>query len=387
VGVFIYICVLCMKRIKLLEMKKVNLLLVLALLTLVFFNSCKKDKEEIEENKENILPGSWGVGIPDAISNVGETKNLSTTQSDTLNGNDIYENLRTFIAVGEGASAIVNAIITTISVHNINEPMSLTYTSDEDGRAKHLEVIENSTFDGQNWEFQMTISDAGSQANADGGNGLQVFWNQSPVKGIAILKPYNINRTDNANAPDALFKIAYSEAGENGYNEQMTVEVIGLPDINNDIWYMNSLKMFAGKTGNIVNVYGNSDHPNAYFFDSTAVGYDWAFVASANEVTDIAVAEVGLPRNNLNSTDRAELLVTNSIHTVFNDQIVALGYAVQQDVDNYLFNTAAPGYFNHYGFIQGGTAPIGDYNPLENSINTLSPYNPTYVRDLTISFK
>ncbi len=367
-------------------MKKVNLLLVLALLALVFFNSCKKDNAETENSKDNILPGSWGVGIPDAISNVGETKNLSTTQSDTLNGNAIYEHLRTFIAVGEGASAIVNAIITSISDNNINEPMSLTYTSDEDGRAKHLEVIENSAFDGSTWEFQLTISDAGSQSNSDEGKALQVFWNQSPIKGIAILKPYNMNRTNDSDMPNAIYKIAYSEAGENGYNKQMTVEIADLPNLSNDIWYMNSLKMFAGKTGDIVNVYGNSDHPSAYFFDSTAVGYDWAFVASANEITDIAVAEVGLPRNNLNITDRAELLETNSIHTVFNDQIVALGYA-QQDVDNYLFNTAAPGYFNHNGFIQGGEAPTGDFSPLENNINALIPYNPTNVRDLTISFK
>jgi len=367
-------------------MKKINLLLVLALLTLVFFNSCKKDKEETEEVKQSILPGSWGVDVPDAISNVGQTKNLSATQGDTLNGNEIYENLRTFIAVGEGASDIVNAIITAIAVHNINEPMSLTYTSDEDGRAKHLEVIENSTFDGQTWEFQMTISDAGSQTNVDGGNGLQVFWNQSPIKGIAILKPYNINRTENADAPDAMFKIYYSEAGEGGYSSQMVVDVIGLPNPDSDRWYMNSLKMFAGRTGDIIDVYGNSDHPNAYFFDSTLIGFDWAFVAASNRVSDIAVAEVGLPRNSVSSTDRTELLVTNSIHTVFNDQIVALGYP-QQDVDNYLYNTDAPGYFNHNGFIQGGTAPSSDYSPLESNINNLTPYNPTEIHELTISFK
>ena len=337
-------------------MKKINLLLVLALLTLVFFNSCKKDKEETEEVKESILPGSWGVNVPDAISNVGQTKNLSATNGDTLNGDEIYEHLRTFIAVGEASSQIVNAIITAIAVNDINEPMSLTYTSDEDGRAKHLEVVENSSFDGQTWEYKMTISDAGSQTNADGGNGLQVFWNRSPIKGIAILKPYNINRTENVDSPDAIFKIAYSEAGENGYSKQMVVDVTDLPNPNNDVYYMRALKMFAGKTGNVVDVYGNSDHPNAYFFDDTSIGFDWAFVASANESTDIGVAEVGLPRNTLNSTDRNEILVTNSIHTVFNDQIVALGYD-QEDVDNYLYNTDAPGYFVHSGFVQGGVAP------------------------------
>lgn len=367
-------------------MKKINLLLVLALLTLVFFNSCKKDKEETEEVKESILPGSWGVDIPDAISNIGQDKNTKSTQGDTLNGNEIYENLRTFIAVGEGASNIVNAIITVIAVHDINEPISLTYTSDEDGRAKHLEVIESSSFDGQNWEFQMTISDAGSQGETDQGNGLQVFWNQSPVKGIAILKPYNINRTENANAPDAMFKIAYSEAGEGGYSNQMTVEIVDLPNPNSDKWHMRALKMFAGRTGDVIDVYGNSDHPSAYFFEQTTVGFDWAFVASSNRTTDIAVAEVGLPSNSLNSTDRATILEINSIHNVFNNQIIALGYA-QQDVDNYLYNTEAPGYFNHYGFIQGGTAPSNAYTNLISNIAGLTPYNPVNIRDLEISFK
>ena len=367
-------------------MKKLNFLLVLALLALVFFISCTKEKNEAEVTNESILPANWGVDIPDAISNVGKTKNLSTTYGDTLNGNEIYENLRTFIAVGESASEIVNAIITSISVNNINEPMSLTYTSDEDSRAKHLDVIENTTFDGESWEFQMTISDVGSSTNADEGLALQVFWNRQPIKGIAIIKPYNLNRTENVDSPNTIFKIAYSETGENGYNKQMVVELDAFPNPNNDKWYMNSLKMFAGKVGDIVNVYGNSNHPNAFFFDSTATGYDWAFVASANDVTDIAVAEVGLPRNNLNSTDRTELLVTNSIHTVFNDQLVVLGYE-QDDIDNYLFNTDAPGYFYGNGFVQGGMAPSGDYSTLESYIGNLTPYNPSEIRDLTISFK
>ncbi len=363
-------------------MKKYTFLVVLGLLTLVFLISCKKEADQGGKFKTSILPKNWGVDIPSSISYYSSTKNIN----DTLNGNEIYQNLRTFINVGEKSAEIVQNIMIAISVHDINEAISLTYTSNDDGRAKYLEVLENESFDGQNWEYEMTISDASSTSEADQGKALQIFWNTSPIKGIAILKPYNIDRTTNLDFPDFIVKIYYSEAGEGGYDSQMTVDLKGLPNIS-DRYYLNSLKMFAGKNDNIVSVYGNSDHPNAYFFDTSAVGFNWAFSASSNNVLDIAVAEVGLPRNTLNSTNRDEILVTNSIYNVFNNQILSLGYS-QEDTDNYLFNTSAPGYFNSNGFIQGGTAPNGyDFTVLQQNVLNLTPYNPLEINNLNIDFK
>ncbi len=372
-------------------MKKVNLLIALAIIfSAIFVQSCKKDKEQSPDSTESILPKSFKVDVPEAISSANSQKSMLATNGDTLQGNDIYQNLRTFINVGETASDIVNSIMTTISVYNINHAMTLSYQSNEDGRVKNLDVVESASFDGQNWQYQMTIVDANSATNNDGGVALQIFWNVNPVKGIAIIKPYNLNRTESINYPDAIYRIDYSEAGELGYDKHMIVEITGIPleDPSVDPYSISKLKMFAGKTGDIVDVYGNSVHPNATFIDTTEKGFDWAFVASANQSLDIGVAEVGLPDDDLSSTDRNTLLVTNSIKNVFTNQInIAYPNIDTLSINNYLYNTEAPGYFNSNGFVQGGTAPNTDYTTLANNITNLTPYNPVDIKNLTISFK
>ncbi|PLX05594.1 MAG: hypothetical protein C0594_07015 [Marinilabiliales bacterium] len=351
--------------------------------------SCKKDKEEITEG-ESILPTSFKVDIPSSISNDQSNKSI---QADTLKGNEIYEHLRTFIAIGEGAADIVQSIMQAISVYNINRAMSLSFQGDDDGRTKNLTVVENSSYDGINWEFQMTITDADSESNADGGNGMQIFWNTSPVKGIALLKPYNINRND-TELDQAVFRIDYSEAGEYGYDKHMFVSIIDIPmpDPSIDPFGMNNLKMFAGKTGDIVDIYGNSNHPNAFFY-TTNTGFNWAFVASGNEAQDIAVAELGLPPHTLDASDRATLLETYSIKTVLTDEInqhFINTYGFLPDsasLADYLGDADAPGYFNTNGFSQSGSAPSGDYSPLNDNIQSMAPFNPSTVNNLTIEFK
>lgn len=370
-------------------MRKINLLLILVAFSLIIVQSCKKDPEQ-NPTTESILPKSFKVDIPESISSANSQKSLLVTNGDTLNGNDIYQNLRTFIYVGESAADIVNALMTTISVYNINQAMTLSYQSNEDGRVKNLDVVESSSFSGENWEYQMTVVDANSSTNNDGGVAIQVFWNNSPVKGIAIIKPYNLNRTASINYPDAMYRIDYSEAGELGYDKHMIVEITGLPlaDPAIEPWSMSKIKMFAGKTGDIIDVYGNSEHPNATFIDTTYKGFDWAFVASSKQSSNIAVAEVGLPDDELSSNDRTNILVTNSIKNVFTNQInLAYPGLSQESINNYLYNTEAPGYFNSNGFLQGGTSPSTDYDDLVNNIANLTPYNPIDIKNLTISFK
>ncbi len=371
-------------------MKKRNFILVtLAIFAAVLFNQCKDDEENEPKpnNQEDILPSSFKVDIPGAISNTNPSS--KRTNDDNITGDDIYGPLTWFIHVGESAAEIVEDIMLAIAVHNLNQPMTFSFVSDDDDRTKNVEVIEDSQFDGETWMYQLTITDAGSEGNDDGGKAMQVFWNNDPVKGIAILKPYNIDRDENQDAPNAMYRIDYSEVGENGYEQHMIVSIDELPmeDPSVDPYSINSLKMFAGKTGNIVDVYGNSNHPNAQFFNND-IGFNWAFVASGHEQTDLGVAEVGLPPSTLDETGRDVLLGDYSIKNVFENQI----YEMWPDIDSaavakYLVNTEAPGYFDTYGFIQGGTAPGQGYTELEANILQLSPYNPNEIQNLAISFK
>ena len=368
-------------------MKKLSFYILATVLTAAFlFTSCEKDPV-VKLSDESILPLTFGVDIPTAIS-----QNLSTLKSaqvDTLRGNVIYHHLCAFIYVGDHGGEIVRDIIHAISSHQINTAMSFSYESDDDGRTKNLEVIENVTFDGETWEFQLTITDADSEGNADGGKAIQLFWNRNPIVGIAILKPYNIDRNTEDEFVNAMYRIDYNEEGTQEYDAYMMVYVTGLPLENplDNPYSMSTLKMFAGRKGDIVDVYGNSNHPNATLFAGNS-GFNWAFVASGDRESDIGVAEVGLPPSNLDDPSRSALLGYYSIKNVFTRELYEVWPTLDSaSVEAYLFNTEAPGFFDTNGFIVGGTSPGSEFNEVENRLPNLSPYNPKEITNLIIEFK
>jgi hypothetical protein len=380
-------------------MKTQKNILIAAIILLAFmFQSCEKlDTNEIKKSS-GILPERFKVDIPTSLSNNltagGNLKSTASTNADTLKGNQIYANLNTFIFVGEASADVVMHIIAAIALYDIDKPMKLTFESNDDHRAKNLVVEENAFYSNRTWEYVLTISDAESENEADSGKALQVFWNTSPIDGIAILKPYNCDRIKNSNAKDATYKVEYSETGTDQYDRFMIVEIANLPLPNAKLepFAMKSLKMFVGRSGNYVDVYGNSDHPNAKFF-TDKTGFSWSFVASGKDNEDIAVAEVGLPPFNLDENDRNVLLKDYSVKNVLTTEInkwfvQTIGFRPDSaDLAGYLKNADAPGFFADHGFIQGGIAPTSAYNPLVDRIQNLSPYNPKTVNDLEIQFK
>ena len=342
--------------------------------------------------RESILPERFGVAIPSSLTATatatGRTANRSKT--DTLKGNDIYLNLQTFIWVGESASQFVSEFIGGIRQFDIDRVLSFTFISEDDGRVKNLAVETDVPFEGTSWDYLLTITDVASANEADGGIALQLFWNKgTPIRGIAICKLYHADRVEHANAPGAVFRINYQEGGELGYDAEMEVLISGLPLANplEDPYSIRTLRMFAGKKGDIVDVYGNSHHPNALFFTGTKA-FNWAFVASGNEATDIGVAEVGLPLSSLDSDDRETLLKTYSIRNVFQQEITTAWPGIDQSLlSAYLANAAAPGFFNQEGFIQGGESPGTGWTTLAARLESLTPYNPVEVSALNIAFK
>jgi len=367
-------------------MKKVSLILSAILLVMFVFSSCKKETGFSEDS----LPRKFKVNIPSAISSSTSTKSISADQA---SGDDIYQHLRFFIAIGEGAADIVQNIIYGINEYDLSKSMSFSFVSDDDGRTKNVTIVENSEFNGETWMYQLTLTDALEEGGDHDGIGMQVFWNNNPVKGIAILYPYNVNRADSTEDWNkAMFSIEYSEAGEYGYEQNMIVSIADLPVEATEIYALDGMKMFVGKTGDVVDVYGNSAHPNAYFFNS-GKGFDWAFVASANELSNLAVAEVGLPPYDLDESSRKVLLEDYSVRSVFTTLISDWYYAENgSQIDSltlayYLGNAEAPGFFNQNGFIGSGDAPTTDYDALVTNIEALSPYNPLSIANLTVEFK
>jgi hypothetical protein len=369
-------------------MKKIKLFISVLIVLTVGLNSCKKDN--LTTDGSDVLPVKFTVDLPSSISRDAA---ITKSSKDILQGNEIYTNLTTFIKIGETSADLTEKIMGGIRQYHLNHAMVFSFKSDDDNRVKNAEVLENTEFEGTVWRYQLNIIDAESVTNPDEGFGMQIFWNRSPVKGIAILKPYNINRTDNVNSPDAIFRIDYSEAGENGYDSQMTVSIGGLPLPAAEPYAINNLKMFAGKKGDIIEVYGNSNHPNATLFTTTDKGFNWAFVAAGSENENIATAEVGLPPSTLNTTDRNVILTDYSIKNVFTQRIndwALLNYGqtpTQTQLDILLANTQAPGFFSADGFVCAGNSPTPAYSPLLAAMSNLSPYNPFEISNLVIGFK
>ena len=355
-------------------------------------SSCETNKDITPQ--QDILPNSFSVNIPSSISNRNFIHGGSTggrVSSDSIKGNDVYRNLGTFIAVGEEASKLVEGIVTGIKKYHIDRVLSMTYMSDDDKRTKKLVVTSAVEFEGQTWDYELTITDTDSEGQADGGKAMQIFWNKNQlIKGIAIVKPFNCDRVKNAGAGNAIFRIDYTEGGARGYDAQMEVRIAGLPLASplDNPFAIETLHMFAGKKGEVVDVFGNSNHPNAKLFTGNA-GFNWAFVASGNDAKDLGVAEVGLPPSSLNTTDRAILLKDNSIKNVFTHEILAAWPGLDPvAVAKYLKNTAAPGYFSEkQGFISGGVSPGVEWDALASRLDALTPYSPKATSELTLSFK
>jgi hypothetical protein len=372
--------------------KIISLVLLAGLTFSILLTSCELTPE-IKSEKKDILPESFGVDIPSSISNsdAANGRLTNTRVAQDLKGNDIYINLNTFIAVGEGAAKLVEAFINAIRIHHIDQIMTLTFVGEDDNRTKNLIVSSEVSFEGKTWDYQLTVTDAASESATDGGKALQIFWNKSDlVKGIAIIKPYNCDRIKNANAKDAVFRVDYTQGGATGYDEEMEVFISGFP-LGNPLenpYAINTLHMFVGKKGDAVDVFGNSNHPNAILF-SGQKGFNWAFVASGSDSKDIAAAEVGLPPCTLDNDDRDTLLKQYSIKNVFTTEIQTAWPGIDPSaVASYLTNTAAPGYFNKtQGFISGGVSPGSDWDIFATRLNTLSPYNPKKTNDLVINFK
>ena len=154
--------------------KLISFVLCTAVSFALLLTSCEPNQEVT--NDEDILPTSFSVDIPASITS---SNTNGRSASDTVNGNDIYINLGTFIAVGEASSQLVEEFIAGIRRYKIDRVMSITYVGEDDNRVKNLVVLSNVSFEGKDWDYELTVTDADSEGQADGGKALQIFWNKT----------------------------------------------------------------------------------------------------------------------------------------------------------------------------------------------------------------
>jgi hypothetical protein len=347
----------------------------------IVLSSCKKEETEIPPTEGKM---KFRIEIPTSIKQ-SSSKRLNS--SNTIGGNDIYEMLGMFVNIGDEAAQITQNIIWGINVHNLNQATSSSFIGD-DSRTKNLVVTAGTTYD---WE--LTVTD-----DLSGDNALQVFWNGnsgSGVEGFSIINIYEMDNNNGILFANTNIRIDYSEVTKN-YDAQMLVQIAGWPVTAN--FELNNLKMFVGKTGNLIDVFGNSNHPNAYIVDSTHQdGYNWAFRAHSDDGLNIAVAEVGLPTTI--HTSNTDIFSNYSIHDVLKgeiDNFLAYTYPtapltyIDSISDAYLVNAIAPGYFTgSQGFAASGVAPTTNHSFLNTRMTTINqmPYIPANINSLVIPWQ
>ncbi|MBN1117778.1 MAG: hypothetical protein JXA77_11270, partial [Bacteroidales bacterium] len=142
-------------------MKTRNLIIgTFVALTTIFFTSCEDTGVQPEGKEYGILPERFKVDIPGSLTESGTKSTLKSTETDTLSGNEIYQHLTNFIAIGEAGADLVEDIIWGITVHHIDQVKTITYVSDDDNRIKNLVVNEGVEYSDRIWEYQLTVTDA-----------------------------------------------------------------------------------------------------------------------------------------------------------------------------------------------------------------------------------
>lgn len=349
--------------------------LIASLLSISFMVACSSD-DEVTRQVE--IPSQFSINIPTSISsNANLGGRLANDEEGVIKGNEIYESLRGFIQVGEGSAEIIELTLQIASAFEQQSVRSYTFESEDDLREKRIDLMESVTRGGVTYDFEMTMVDTENEDMA-----LQLLWNTSPVNGIGVLSLYHIDRVENAEAKDALIRIDYTEDDAN-YDATMTVSITGLEaaedgDIDN-------LKMFVGKKGDVVDVMGNSNHPDIIIIDENFTGgRNYAFVARGDESTDLGVAKLALPPS---ATTTADVLVDFSVFAVLEAEIQAAGFTDQDIIDAVLIEAQSPAYFNNDGFITSGA----DNKPASFSdsfvdLSGMNPFVPNDVKNLTIDF-
>jgi len=178
-----------------------------------------------------------------------------------------------------------------------------------------------------------------------------------------------------------MVRIDYSEAPGGGYEKMMDVLVSGIITTSG----LSALRLTVKQQGDILHVYGNSNHPKVMAGELDLGSLSYAFRAKVNTKLNIACAEVALPPSSLETINNTALNTYSVKEVLKGAAVVKWGAGIAPFVDRYLKNTNPPGYFDKDGFISAGSTTLLGYANLEN-LSDLLPYAPKSIADLKVEF-
>lgn len=338
--------------------------------------ACSSD-DEVKATVD--IPAQFSIDIPSSLSsNTGNLNGRASGDGDgIIEGDEIYESLRYFIHLGEESADILELTLKVGAILEANNVRSYTFDGDDDGREKRIDIVENVTRGGVSYEYEMIMVDTENEEQA-----VQLLWNTSPVTGVGILKPYNIDRSDLEASESAFLRIDYSEDDAN-YDATMTISISGVEPVENgDI---DNMKMFVGKKGDIIEVMGNSNHPNVVIIDQDFTGgRNYAFVGRGDESTDLGVVKLALPPS---STATADVLEDYSVYAVLEAEINEVVELTESQIEAILIEAHSPAYFNSDGFITSGedNKPASFSDSFVN-LSGMNPFVPNDIKNLEVDF-
>lgn len=373
-------------------MNKYRFSRIIAIALTFFAIAC--DPEPIENDNDkpivensSTITSDFVIDIPSAISHPKKASAQRPLEDSTVyDGSVIYENLASFIYVGETSAEVIQKIVAVIKQFKLDKEISFTYVSDEDGRTKTVEIIKNITRNNKNYAYELLISDS------DKSKALQMVWNESPKEGVVVLSPYDINRREPIDLKDTRYQVEFDEKSTE-YDKKMIVSISDFPQRYNDKGFISNLKMTAIQTGDIIEVTGTSVHPEFYFEHSGFKGRSYCFVAKANKNKNIGIAKVGLPRSFSSSQDS---IFIYDYEKILMDEIPYTEAGKKygnENVANYvkdrLINHEAPAFFTNDKFTSSGNdvpSGLGFTEDLQN-LSKLTPFLPNDISTIRVDFK
>jgi hypothetical protein len=347
----------------------------------ILFYSCKKNDPAPSTADNNIVPKQFSIPLPSSLASAsasnGRIEGTYTAENDTVYGQNFYGLLRGYIWFGAFSAATVEGIMKAIGDYKLSQATNISFISNDDHRIKNLIVIETATFESVMYKYKLTIKDSLTHKI-----GLQIFWNTSPVSGVAILKPYDLNKTTAAKDSSVVYRVDYTEVASDKYDKTMLVQASGVATTGGDL---NTIKMFVGSKGDVLSVYGNSNHPNVA--DLSLGGINFAFRAKANKTHNVSSAEVALPPNTLIGI--TTLYTDYSFKNVFIAAVKKVYPTISSnDIAKYIKNAEAPAFFKSGGFVSAGTSPTADGTLFDDvkDLSGLEPYVPNDIKNLSVEF-
>ncbi len=349
---------------------------------LVLFPCCDLFDHSLEETeKREIIPQNVGIDIPGSLSSDEEAERFKS-----LTGDSVYSYLRYYVYLSENANLVLQKTYNRLRSIDTQGITEFSFTG-LDGFTKLVSLKQNYEVEADTFDFYMEIFDQTYSNIA-----LKAIWNENPLNQIILFQPSKLNHLEMKDHPDAMVKIEYSiPLQDNQYDTIASSYLSKLSTFGSGIYMPDNILITIGKKASALSITGSVNVPKAYIFDITYTGgRNWTFLANADEVKNIASAQIALAPSYLENTEN--IFTEYSVHKVFADELRISRPDLAYLSDDELFvevgidpsELQSPVFYDISGFLSAGETPSG-YESLLN-FDFSEPYIPIIVRDSTVSF-